>query len=108
PLRGSLPIRTDPRFRTGRARIALDESADLADGIRYRGHGGAVIALAFLAMFVVDAAGYWALAALEDAFGVLWSLDFPAGRTALFSSSAPRGWRRPCRSRRCRCRLRRW
>ena len=47
--------------------------------------GGAVIALAFLAMFAVDAAGYWPLVALEGAFGILWSLDFPARRTALFS-----------------------
>jgi len=47
--------------------------------------GGAVIALAFLAMFAVDAAGYWRLVALEGAFGILWSLDFPARRTALFS-----------------------
>src|SRR6267142_3040235 len=39
--------------------------------------GGAVIALAFLAMFAVDAAGYWPLVALEGAFGILWSLDFP-------------------------------
>jgi len=47
--------------------------------------GGAVIALAFLAMFALDAAGYWPLVALEGAFGILWSLDFPARRTALFS-----------------------
>ena len=47
--------------------------------------GGAMIALAFLAMFAVDAAGYWPLVALEGAFGILWSLDFPARRTALFS-----------------------
>src|SRR5499427_9541912 len=44
--------------------------------------GGAVIALALLA---VDAARYWPLVALEGAFGILWSLDFPARRTALFS-----------------------
>ena len=47
--------------------------------------GGAVIALALLAMFAVDAAGYWPLVAFEGAFGILWSLDFPARRTALFS-----------------------
>src|SRR5499425_3072271 len=47
--------------------------------------GGAVIALALLAMFAVDAARYWPLVALEGAFGILWSLDFPARRTALFS-----------------------
>lgn len=47
--------------------------------------GGAVIALAFFAMFAVDGAGYWPLVALEGAFGILWSLDFPARRTALFS-----------------------
>src|SRR4029450_11408422 len=47
--------------------------------------GGAVVALALLTMFAVDAAGYWPLVALEGAFGILWSLDFPARRTALFS-----------------------
>jgi MFS family permease len=47
--------------------------------------GGAVIALALLTMFAVDAAGYWPLVALEGGFGMLWSLDFPARRTALFS-----------------------
>ena len=47
--------------------------------------GGAVIALALLAMFAVDAAAYWPLVALESGFGFLWSLDFPARRTALFS-----------------------
>src|SRR5262249_3994068 len=46
---------------------------------------GAVIALALLAMFAVDAAGYGPLVALEGGFGILWSLDFPARRTALFS-----------------------
>ena len=33
--------------------------------------GGAVIALAFFAMFAVDGAGYWPLVALEGAFGIL-------------------------------------
>lgn len=47
--------------------------------------GGAVIALALFMMFAVGAAGYWPLVALEGGFGILWSLDFPARRTALFS-----------------------
>ena len=47
--------------------------------------GGAVIALAFVAMFAAGVAGYWPLVALEGAFGILWALDFPARRTALFS-----------------------
>ena len=47
--------------------------------------GGAVIALSLLAMFSLDAAAYWPLVALEGGFGILWSLDFPARRSALFS-----------------------
>src|SRR5262249_5425946 len=47
--------------------------------------GGTVTALAFLAMFALDAAAYWPLVALEGGLGILWSLDFPARRTALFS-----------------------
>src|SRR5215510_4636848 len=47
--------------------------------------GGAVIALALFMMFAVGAAGYWPLVALEGGFGILWSLDFPARRTAIFS-----------------------
>src|SRR5262249_54714510 len=47
--------------------------------------GGGVIALALFAMFAVDAAGYWPLVVLEGGFGILWGLDFPARRTALFS-----------------------
>ena len=47
--------------------------------------GGTIIALALLAMFALDVASYWPLVALEGGFGILWSLDFPARRTALFS-----------------------
>ena len=34
---------------------------------------------------LADNGGYWPLVGLEMLFGVLWALDFPARRTALFS-----------------------
>jgi MFS family permease len=47
--------------------------------------GSALTALALAGLFAFDAAEYWALVALEVAFGVLFSLDFPARRTTLFT-----------------------
>ncbi len=47
--------------------------------------GNATVALTLAALFGTGAGGYAPLVALEVAFGVLWSVDFPARRTALFS-----------------------
>ena len=46
---------------------------------------GAVTAIALAALFATGRAGYWSLVALEIVFGLLWALDFPARRTALYS-----------------------
>ena len=46
---------------------------------------GVVTALALVLLFATRHGGYWPLVGLEMLFGVLWALDFPARRTALFS-----------------------
>lgn len=47
--------------------------------------GSATVALMLATLFGAGAGGYAPLVALELVFGLLWSLDFPARRTALFS-----------------------
>jgi MFS family permease len=52
---------------------------------------GMVTALALTAIFVLGRGGYWPLVALEAVFGLVWALDFPARRTALYAVlGAPR------------------
>jgi MFS family permease len=46
---------------------------------------GMATALALSLLFATGHGGYWPLVGLEMLFGVLWVLDFPARRTALFS-----------------------
>ena len=46
---------------------------------------GAVTALALAVVFGSGAGGYWPLVGLEVVFGLLWALDFPARRTALYA-----------------------
>lgn len=46
---------------------------------------GGVTALALAAIFAGDWGGYWSLVALEVVFGLMWALDFPARRTALYA-----------------------
>ena len=46
---------------------------------------GVATALALFLLFATGHGGYWPLVGLEMLFGVLWALDFPARRTALFS-----------------------
>jgi MFS family permease len=46
---------------------------------------GAVTALALAGVFAGGAGGYGVLVALEVVFGLVWALDFPARRTALYS-----------------------
>jgi MFS family permease len=46
---------------------------------------GGVTALLLAAIFAVGWGGYWPLVALEVVFGLMWALDFPARRTALYA-----------------------
>jgi MFS family permease len=46
---------------------------------------GVLAALALAVIFASGAGGYWPLVALEVVFGVMWALDFPARRTALYA-----------------------
>ena len=46
---------------------------------------GVATAVALAAIFGSGRGGYWPLVALEVIFGVLWALDFPARRTALYA-----------------------
>lgn len=46
---------------------------------------GVVTALALAAIFAGGWGGYWPLVALEVVFGLMWALDFPARRTALYA-----------------------
>ena len=50
---------------------------------------GVVVALMLAALFAGGAGSYGPLVALEVVFGVLWALDFPARRTALFALLGP-------------------
>jgi MFS family permease len=47
--------------------------------------GGALTAVALAGLFAGGWGGYWPLVALEVIFGLMWALDFPARRTALYS-----------------------
>ena len=47
--------------------------------------GGAVAAVTLATLFATGHGDYWFLVAVELVFGALWSLDFPARRTVLFS-----------------------
>jgi MFS family permease len=46
---------------------------------------GAVTGLSLTLLFATGHGGYWPLVGLEALFGMLWALDFPARRTALYS-----------------------
>jgi len=46
---------------------------------------GVLTALALAVTFASGAGGYWPLVALEVVFGLVWALDFPARRTALYA-----------------------
>jgi MFS family permease len=46
---------------------------------------GVVTALALALIFASGRGGYWPLVALEVVFGLMWALDFPARRTALYA-----------------------
>jgi len=46
---------------------------------------GMVTALVLTAIFALGRGGYWPLVALEVVFGLVWALDFPARRTALYA-----------------------
>jgi MFS family permease len=46
---------------------------------------GAVTALVLAGVFAAGAGGYGVLVALEVVFGLVWALDFPARRTALYT-----------------------
>ena len=50
---------------------------------------GLATALALTAVFASGRGAYWPLVALEVLFGVLWALDFPARRTALYALVGP-------------------
>ena len=51
---------------------------------------GLVTALALAAVFAAGRGGFWPMVGLEMLFGVLWALDFPARRTALYALVGPR------------------
>jgi MFS family permease len=52
---------------------------------------GIVTALTLAAIFASGHGSYWSLLALEVVFGLVWALDFPARRTALYAVlGAPR------------------
>src|SRR5512145_2913847 len=46
---------------------------------------GGLTALALATIFAAGWGGYWPLVALEVVFGLMWALDFPARRTALYA-----------------------
>jgi MFS family permease len=46
---------------------------------------GILTALALALIFATGRGGYWPLVALEVVFGLVWALDFPARRTALYT-----------------------
>jgi MFS family permease len=50
---------------------------------------GLVTALALAVLFATGMGGYAALVALEVVFGLVWALDFPARRTALYAVLGP-------------------
>ena len=46
---------------------------------------GVATALSLTLLFATGHGGYWSLVGLEALFGLLWALDFPSRRTALYS-----------------------
>jgi MFS family permease len=46
---------------------------------------GVATALGLTLLFATGHGGYWSLVGLEALFGLLWALDFPSRRTALYS-----------------------
>jgi MFS family permease len=46
---------------------------------------GLITSLALAVIFFSGRGGYWVLVALEVVFGLVWALDFPARRTALYA-----------------------
>jgi predicted MFS family arabinose efflux permease len=51
---------------------------------------GLVTGLALAALFVTGRGRFWPMVGLEILFGVLWAIDFPARRTALYALVGPR------------------
>jgi len=51
---------------------------------------GLATGLALAAVFAAGRGGFWPMVGLEVLFGVLWALDFPARRTALYALVGPR------------------
>jgi predicted MFS family arabinose efflux permease len=51
---------------------------------------GVVTGLALAALFFTGRGGFWPMVALAVLFGVLWAVDFPARRTALYALVGPR------------------
>ena len=95
---------TDSPFMVGLAAFARSAplmvlgpfTGILADRM-HRGHVliatqclGLVTALALAAVFAAGRGGFGPLVGLEMLFGVLWALDFPARRTALYALVGPR------------------
>src|SRR5262249_2835899 len=69
---------------------------------------GVVTALALLLIFAHGRGGYGPLVALEALFGLLWALDFPARRTALYALVGQGVSPPPSPSERSPCSSRRW
>ena len=51
---------------------------------------GLVTGLALAAVFAAGRGSFWPMVGLEVLFGVLWAIDFPARRTALYALVGPR------------------
>ena len=51
---------------------------------------GLVTGLALAGAFAAGRGSFWPMVGLEVLFGVLWALDFPARRTALYALVGPR------------------
>jgi MFS family permease len=51
---------------------------------------GLATGLALAAVFAAGRGGFWPMVGLEVLFGVLWAIDFPARRTALYALVGPR------------------
>lgn len=94
---------TDSPFMVGLAAFARSAPmmalGPLAGIVADRAHRGRVLlatqtlglatGLALAAVFATGRGGYWPLVGLEMLFGVLWALDFPARRTAIFTLVGP-------------------
>ena len=51
---------------------------------------GLTVALALTALYLAGRGRFWPLVGLATLFGVLWAIDFPARRTALYAVVGPR------------------